>query len=377
MLTVGLGWDKDHYSLKASTGELALQPLPRRTGWHELTIDFTADRLLVDIDRELLASGAGSLGKLEQIRVVSRSNADPRSIPDADSAESCGYLNDLKLYARRQVHPQSTDQETQDALFLGDSVEVNGQIERFDARGVLLRTGGQSRLFERASVRGMALARRPSPPAPAICGQWASVETVPLGLPAEPDQRVPHGDRLQGVITDLSETTLQFEHPVLGRIPIPLRLIDCIRPLARGCRVLLEPNYVHLGDGVYADATIVAASAPVESWAFELNEVPAGEGWLSLDLFPLERPNASSRSDPAEQGAVCQVSINGRKLGDLCYEPGSERIPIRLPVPIDALRPGSNRLELRAAAQSQQPPRWVDLGVEGIVLELRERPASE
>ena len=163
-LTVGLGWDKDHYSLKASTGELALQPIPRRTGWHELTIDFTADRLLVDIDRELLASGAGSLGKLEQIRVVSRSNADPRSIPDADSAESCGYLNDLKLYARRQVHPQSTDQETQDALFLGDSVEVNGQIERFDARGVLLRTGGQSRLFERASVRGMALARRPSPP---------------------------------------------------------------------------------------------------------------------------------------------------------------------------------------------------------------------
>lgn len=356
-----VGWGEEFPGAVSRGGaSLVVQPLVLRDGWHRLSIRFGADRVLLSIDGDLLASGGGPGGPLTEVRVRTESSAR------ATGPEGLSFqVDDLEVVRSFESTASAEYDPSQDEVRLIGGDQIWGRLASADAEGLRLEIDGRVVPFAWSEVAGVELRSGVAPSRP-VEGPLGRVEWAELRGPDQPD-------RLEGAIVELTDERLVLDAPYVGRLSIETSRLARIVPLGRGRLVVLDPGPHHLGDQPIPELDPVLPESDRLDLDFELDEAPAVAPRLWIDVVDVEGDVEGSRfAEAIRKGElVTRVVLNGEPLGTL-----NERVrttnkaPERLEIDVPAglLVAGPNRLSLIQTGRADEPTYRDDLGILAIAV---------
>ncbi len=258
--------------------------------------------------------------------------------------------------------------------------EIFGSIVQVDATQV--RMQGKFGVVDVpwSELRGL-LRREAEPTFPPVSGAAARIQIrAASAIPQAPSEF------LTVALESATADGVTWTHPLLGRQTWPWKRIQKIEPMFVGQYQLLFPGIRHLGDELRPQFRRSHPSGDPLSVDFSLDELPTATVYVSLSVAQLEpsgpqTPLGRPFLDELRAGHLgTYLSINGHSLGSL-----NERINfrtdvdkpdrLRIPIPIEALQVGKNRIEIRQRPSMRDATDFDDCEVSHIALEI-ELPAA-
>ena len=348
----------------------AVEPIERRAGWHRLVLTLQQDRVLVTVDDAVLAVFHQPLGELIQLtlgvpRELGAARPQEGQAPEEDEPL---WVDDLEVRARRASQLGRQPAPDQDEVMLYGGSEFYGELVSIDAGQLTLKTDYGTLHFPWQQVYRLYLRPRSCAPIK-LFGQRARILFRPnAGL------AVARRDNLEGILLGPTEGGLVLQHPTLGRLEIPLALVELIAPGRYGHWLLVDHGFHHLGDAVEPDMQRPYAEGSTVSWTFELQQVPA-RVWLVLDVIDMEpMVQGASYYQELKAGHLrTVVELNGKEIDfvNRYLSLGRRRRlqRVRIPLPQDLLRQGKNVLRLTQRPQRDKPDSYDDCGISWVSLE--------
>jgi hypothetical protein len=367
-----LGWAEETLAVESPAGpSLAVQPLPRKPGWHRLVARFGPGRTDLAVDGDELAHGNAPGGALVEIRLASQTTG--KSEPPETLA---AHLDDLRLWRFAEPAGRLEVDPSQDEVRLVGGDQLFGRIESADSDRVAVVVDGRKAQVGWGEVAGLYFRRAPAPS--------ALVEglLVRLEWRSEPGADARDADRVEGTLMAVSDAAFTLATPYAGTLSIPRDRLRRLQVLGATRRLVLDPFPHHLGHRYEADLSPPQPEGGALELAFELKEVPPGEASLALDVVQVVGESGNPDfSEEVKNGFLrTNVRLNGRPFDYLnrhvmTKNESPERI--RLPIPAGLLRVGPNRLRFEQTGTKADPKRLDNLGVLGIALEFASGPAGE
>jgi hypothetical protein len=356
--------DPAEYRSSVSAGATqASQRLSRSAGWRRLTLWFDAERLLLLIDGEILASVSPPRAPLVALRL--------ENLLASGTAIEC--VDDFLISSRRAATPAPLNSQPLDLARLASDDELFGRLRECGARDVLLEGRFGRRRFSWSDLNAIEFgAAEPAACAP-VEGVIASIDLAPaLGdVTAE-------ADHLVAAIRAADESTLSVDHPVLGPLTIPWREIARIKPRFHGQLILIDPGPFHLGDEIRDDFIVPVPAGPRREWKVTL-AAPPRKAWLSLLVADLEpavgAQDAPLRDQLADGFLRTGVTINARRLDDLNKSINLRALPenpqrLRIALPAGLLKGGENTIRLQQRPRRDDPTQFDDCELSRVALEI-------
>lgn len=362
------GWSEETLAVESPGGpRLAVQPLVRREGWHQLVVRFGPEELALAVDGNELAHGPGANGSLVEIRLASSPEAD------TTAEQLAVHLDDLSL-VRFTTTPASHEVEPSlDELQLTSGDQLFGVIDSADAQAVRFGLDAMRSSWPWSEVVGLRL-RRTGPLPALVTGQLALVEWRAAGLARGQAANAESLDRVEGTLQRADAERIEVEVPRVGRLTIPSHRLTRLEPRGRVERLVIDGSGYHLGDRFVAALDAPAPDPNPLALEFELARPPEGPVELVLDVIDVLSTRGSGPfTDLVQQGQLrTRVRLNDRELPDLnTVVQGRNDRPerVRLPIPGGTLLPGRNRLRFEQTGTASDPARRDNLGILGIAIE--------
>lgn len=369
---------EDLRRIESSSGiKLGEQLVPRRAGWHKLTILLQSPGLRIYIDGAAVASAARFDGALVEVQLTRKSPGSGTAVvQSAPGEEAAVWVDDFaitRFTAKRGGSSIATP--GQDVVVTHSGSELYGDIANIDSTAVELRGAFGSVEMSWADVERCAFQVRPTS-SPWIAGLISRIE---LQTPVD----VPHGPTqfLIAAIRSATSDHLEVEHPFLGSRLIPVARIARIEPLFAGSSLLLDPETVHVGDEIRAGFRVPEPAGSQIKRSFQLDQVPVGRVFFSAELAGLEpsgsaTPPASPFLADLRDGFLkTTLWINQRRIADLNDSITTRRTSgdpelIRIPIPVGVLEEGENSYRLDQRSSRRDPHNFDDFEIGRVALEV-------
>ena len=363
------------------------QRIPRRPGWHRLSLKVQPGRFHLAINEEGLARGNLPDSGLQTIRLAARpALKEPIQSSDRNRQASL-WIDDFKLYrplASSALHSVPADPNVarqdvvqQDIIVRPDGDELCGTITELTPRRVTLRA-----VFGDVSLPWTAVADVHLRPAAgsgspvSVTGWWARIELA--GTEAQPME---DADWIWAALQSSTEEQLVLEHPALGRLTLPRERIRRIEPLFCGTRLGLEPGVRHLGDEIREGFRQPLPDGIEWQSIATLDQVPAGDAYFAVDAAELE---PASSTTPRDRPLLSQLRaghlrtelwVNGKLVEDLnrhvgSVVPSSRPVRLRIAIPDKLLKIGDNEIRLLQKPGSDLPSNYDDCELGNVALEF-------
>lgn len=207
LLRIAVAGGSENYEAESADAGGQVGTVLRSAGWHQLSLRWDHDYLLVGVDEQRVWSSdkEGPGGPLQKLRLLGVA----QGIGGAARGEM--FFDDLSLARAVDRLPHRIEDATQDEAWLLAGDQLLGQVLRADRRTIHLqmRTGVQK--LEWGDVRGLFL-RQQTVPAKKPEGEQVRL-WLHTGLGGEADQ-------LEGVVRSLDARRLVLGHPLLGDLEI-------------------------------------------------------------------------------------------------------------------------------------------------------------
>lgn len=298
---------------------------------HRLAVAFDADGLHLSVDGYVLWSRDRGPGTLREVRLIA----------SGDGPENVAVEQAVLWREALPTNVTASLQPLRDRLVTTEDAEMYGALSQFTSSGPTLTVKDKAVLPAWAAVRECTFADL------GFAERSTNGEHAELTLHAG-DQ--PAG-RLVGRVTAWGEKTVDLDHPRLGAVTIPAKLVTEVRPLFHGQRLVIDSKSRHLGSRNLAGFRTVKPDGVVVR-------------------FPVECDDASPTADvviDARAGrspGVLAVTLNGDAAGNLTVA-GDDFTPYRVSLPAGVKR-GRNELEIRWDAS----PKAGDAEIRGVRLEV-------
>jgi hypothetical protein len=363
-----LGWAEETLGVESPSGPaLAVQRLPRKQGWHRLSVRFGPDQTEIAVDGNELAHGKGPEGPLIEIRVATYSTGKTSPPP-----RLAGYVDDLRLAALAEPVGGLEVDPTQDEVRLVQGDQVFGTVRSADADRVILRVLGKDVALPWSEVAGLYF-RRAAVPARPIGGLLVRLEwrSAPGNDPGDIDQ-------VEGALTSVSDKSVSLVTPYAGVLTIPRDRLRRLRVVGRGRRLVLDPTAHHLGNEITAKEPMLDPPQPeggVLERSITLESVPEGPAAVVLDVVQVvgESSTADFADEVRRGGLRTILKVNGKTVDYLNRHITSRNETperIRLAIPAGVLKAGVNRLRIEQQGRANDPKELDDLGVLCVALEF-------
>jgi hypothetical protein len=304
----------ENYAAEAPTPRDAGGDIARRAGWHRLTVEFAAGRLLVTIDDGVLwySRETGPGGPLREVRLA--------CVAGKGAVRGAVAFDEFTLTRAVDVLRRPADTSAQDEAWLASGDQVFGRLTRLDRRGLELEGRAGKRAYSWAEARGAFPQRAAATPVTTEGGH------VRVWLrPAAGNEQ----DELEGVLRTLDERRLSLRHPALGDLAIDRDRLLRLRPLFHGQRVELDNGSRPLGE-----------------------KSPAVEYTLRLAA----RPEVARLALTLRLGdGHAEVVVNGRVVEDLDRHAGPRAraaVRVSVPLPRESLKVGDNVVAVRVRQEA-------------------------
>ena len=339
---------------------IAIQPMPRAAGWHQLDVRFEADAIAIDCDGALLGSGRMQGQSLAQVALISRTKNEASAI----------WFDDFEI--KQVVAPSALLERdaTQDELRLDHSDQVFGAVLSGDARALQVSTSvdASGRSIPWSAV-GVLIFRDQAGPAQPLAGEWVRLHWHPVGT----QRPASFEDMLEGVFQELSDSEIVLDVPYFGLIRAPRAGLARLVILGKARRFLIDGIPHHLGDRLVADLDPPQPSSNLVL-DFKLGENPPLPAELVLDIVQLVGVTGTpGLSELVAQGQLrTKVRLNDHPLDDLNLQiDNANETPtrIRLAIPTHVLRPGANRLIFDQTGIPDEPEKRDNMGLLGVAIE--------
>jgi hypothetical protein len=373
-LRVLLGWNAETFGLEAPDGpSLPVQQLARESGWRRLRIGFNRLRCLILIDDAVLTAGEGPRGPLQALRLVRRpapgrpDTADDKTTLDRPPAV---YVDDVTIHRTIDSRLHARGQSDRDEVLFDSGDQLFGDVEAIDDRELSVSGPFGTVRIPWTEVRGVLFRRQPIQAAP-LEGVF-----VRLRFQSRLESKSDDWDTIEAVLESVTPEELGLRHPLLGTLRVPRDLAREMEMGFTGWRLEIDPSFHHLGDAVRNyDASLPAPEGNTLHATFRLDEVPVEPAWLSLQVVDLEGtgPGASYREEIEGGHLRTDVFLNDQPIDYLNrYVDRHSRVavPIRVAIPTEALRRGTNTLELRQRPTSYDPVDYDNFQLFGLALEV-------
>jgi len=359
-----LGGSGDVYTIDG--GLFSVQRLRRSAGWHCLSLSIAKGRLRFAIDGALLADGQPDVPAAGAITLFHHDTMKAASDVRFDDLLIVEQTSDRALALR--LPPLRQDLVVQRS---GD--ELFGRLTEVSPLRVRLQGPLDALVLPWQGVRSVAWGDQAAGITMPVQGQFARIElTSVAGLGDE------SADILTGAISRLTSTELEFQHPWLGTLRLPLTQVGKIIPDGQGRRWLLDARAHHLGDEVRADFVRQIPEGSNLSVPLTLDKVPVGETFVLVNAVDLEPagPQAvpSPILDQLHQGQLTtELRINDDKVTDLNHfvslKESGQPVRLRIPVPAKFWKPGSNMLKFVQRPKGDEPGSFDDCELSEVWLE--------
>ena len=368
-LRVLFGWSESLLGVESPGGaSLRIQRLPRKEGWHRLSIRFNAERTEISVDGNELAFGKDAKGPLTEIRIASH------EAPKAPAVEKlAGHVDDLRLIRYDEPANGLEVDATQDEIRLTQGDQVFGKdLTATPDRADFLLDGRPTSLpwseisglhFKRSPAQGMEME-----------GLLARVEWQAAAGDADRDRNI-----LEGAIQEISDTTLTLQTPYAGTLKIArdrLRRILLIGT-KRTHRIEIDPKGHHLGNEVSIADPVIDPPQPeggVLERSFTLSKIPESRVYLVVDTVQVvgEAPGLPFTTLVKKGELRTNLKINGTPfdyLNRLVTTRNETPERFRYVIPKDQLRVGKNVIRFEQVGNANDPNYLDDLGLLGIAIE--------
>ncbi|MEW4566575.1 hypothetical protein AB1L88_01780 [Tautonia sp. JC769] len=367
---VVLGWRDEFPSVESRGGpEIVVQPLILEPGWHRLVVRFGPGRTLLTIDGNELGRGGGPRGSLLAVRFQAEASRDA-----GDAGEVVARVDDLHVI--RSFEPTNSPEidPTQDELRLVSGDQIWGSVESADERGVRIRILGTVREASWSQVAGIFF-RRVAVASEPLAGTWVRVEWA-VG---DPESR---SDRLEGMIEGVDRDGYRIAVPYVGTVTIPRDRLRELEFLGRTRRQVIDPHARHLGDQIMPELDPPLPDADEYEVTFPIEAIPEGPISLVIDAVHVEGEFEGGRfAEELRAGFQRTIlRINGEEFDALnrhVRDPNRTPRRLRIPIPLDRLQLGENRLRFEQLGREQDEDYRDDLGVLQIALEWGEPEQAE
>ncbi|MBX6313670.1 MAG: hypothetical protein IRY99_12240 [Isosphaeraceae bacterium] len=367
-----LGWSEETLAVESPGGPaLGIQPLARKPGWHRLVVRFDPKRTDLIVDGNELAHGQGPGGPLVEIRLASQTSGQSPA-PEGLAA----YLDDLRLSRRVEPVGRMEVDPAQDEVRLVSGDQIFGQIQAADPEHIILKMAGRSVTLGWAEVSGLYFRRAPAVSAPVegllVRADWRSA-------PGAEDRAT---DSIEGALIAASDAAFLLATPYAGTLTIPRDRMSRLQVLGRALRIIIDPTAHHLGDRDVPDLDPPHAEGTTLEIPFVLDQVPAGEATLALDVVQVVGESGNPDfSDLVKDGQLrTVVRLNGQVLDAInryIHDKNETPERIRLPIPAGLLKPGRNHLRFEQTPTKETTERFDNLGLLGTALEFARGPDPE
>lgn len=390
-LKITLGWGEQQYRFQSTQGlQFTVQPLPRRSGWRQLTIVFDESRCLAAIDQYPLAVGPGLRIPFRELVVENRAVPDPATLPIATpprhitktlpDLRGVAAIDDLKVWQPAEQPHRPKPIPGQDSLWLTDGEELFGTVVRLNARGATLAAAFGTRSFPCTQIRELSFRQARVSERP-VAGWLARLELVPgLWGPVGPP------DQLNAAIQSVGVRELIVDHADLGLVRFSPEEIQRIIPEFLGTRWTIAPGLHHLGDEVREefDAPIPAGTTLRCDWTWAA--VPPGPLYVSLNASDLEpagpqtAPDSRFLREMAAGGLVTVLFVNDQSLGAINRQINLRSLPgrrqrVRIPASTAMFKSGRNSIRLEQHPARDDAGQFDDFEFSNLAIESEPRAA--
>ena len=354
--------DNSQWSVLTGDSRFAMTPLPRKNGWHWLSISIASDRTRICLDELVLAESRTAWFKNQSITSLEISAA-PNS----------------KLLI--------------DALGIYQYDTISGPVQRPLADNLIQLNGGHE-LLGNSNLKEIPtrLIRAILPKQIPNVGLWVQGPVVRLTFQSlgenlwKPDTDRDYlkqlgllnppakgFDCVEGSLVDMDEKRLTLALSQGGTISVDSNQCFTIEPLVASGLKLLEAHPHHLGDEL--DLKVIPPEPEGGNLRINFNlgvEESKYQSELVVDVLQVLGANIAPFVESIKRGElVTEVWLNGTNLGTLNSKiEGRNESPERLRFPIarNVMKTGPNQVEFRQKGQKNDPNYLDDLSVMGVRL---------
>lgn len=351
-------------------------PVVRESGWRQWTLLLTEDQTLLCIDGKVLAIGPVLSRPLASLSFL--------AMPGAASASNSGVaprVEDFLLTEPNALADAAIPYNSQPRTLLwrSNGDELFGNVTQFSSRAFTLATSKQSKQFPSADVAGVIWPVSPGVAKSEPTRGWQVWVELTDGLWS----RMRGPDRLCVALQNIEGDRLVADHPVLGRLRLPLREVRRIEPLFSGERRLLATGPVHLGDEAHADFSVPLPSGTRFESTVIFDRLPVGKCFCTFEVEDLEPSGPNTPENSPHLAALqaghlqTQLLINGRLVGDLNRhisqraKPGNP-LRLRIPLPDGLMQTGKNVFRLQQQPAQDDPRSFDDCQISQWALECEQ-----
>lgn len=360
---------------------LVTLPVTRHSGWRQWTLRLTEDRTMLSVDGAVLVVGPALTRGIAAIRWKLLPARGENTTPSTGPLPS---LDDF-LMLTPQTSPRDATQprntQRRELVWMNNGDELFGNVTDISDTGFRFKSGTRSKDISWTSAAALVM---PHPSrsrenavsqSPAIRGWQSWVE-----LSDGQWSHMQRPDRLWLALREVDGQELVAEHPLLGRLHLPLNEIVQIEPQYFGERRLIDPVPWHLGDETRDDFSVPVPVGPKLERVVTFDQLPAGRTFCSFQVEDLEpsgprTPETSPFLAAVRAGHLQTVLfINDRRIGDLnSYiseraRPGQSQ-RVRVPIPEGVLHTGKNTFLLKQSPAADDPGNFDDFQVSQWAIE--------
>ena len=352
-LAIQLGPEQSISASGISHGaESVSQNLKLSDGWHSFIALIDRERVRLIVDDALVASGVTPAVSIKSIRF---GPVDPGS----QNILWIDELQILKLCPTDDQDRSFSPTINRDMLTTETGDELYGRIIGLTGSSVTLETVGQ--LHSIPLNRVTALNWNQSSTAIKQASAINSGVVAAIEMQSFVDRPECQPEKWTVTITRVDAHHLIAQHSMVGELKLKWSDVRRVEPMFAGQTQLVDARRFHLGNSIRTDFHRHLPDGTEISGDFDLQTIPSGTPYFSLDVAELEA--AGSDAPPASPflaqlrtgNLVTEVFVNDQNIGHLNQQirfKARAEAPdrIRLKVPRELLKPGQNSFRLR-----QQP----------------------
>lgn len=324
------------------------QAVPESAGWHVLRWQQTAGRVFLSLDGALLsvASSPAATPSSCEIRVESH-----------DRRTRSAVLIDHVSIVARGLSPVDLPDRQPAAAVVGSTGDVWwGRLEVLDSESVAWQDAGTRWRLPWRELHGVVMGE----PSESVPGRQLTGTIVSLTLQPLSNRLDLPGDRLIVALGGNRDSLLAVNHPLLGRLMVPVAAIQRVEHRHTGVFRLLDARNIPLG------RKWASGPSPPPGGQFSLETIPANGIEFAVEVSGLEpagpsTPPGSPTLKSLRSGRlVTELFVNDLRIGSFNELISDWSLPgsfdrLRLRIPADRLRPGLNTW--RIAQQPGDGPR--------------------
>ena len=337
---------------------------------------------MLSVDGEVLVVGPALTRGIAAIRwkllpAAGRENTLPSTVP------APGLDDFLMLMPQSSPLDVALPRNTQrrDLVWMNNGDEFFGNATDLSETGFRFKSGTRSKDIPWTSAAALVMPH-PSRTSEIAVSQSPSIRGWQSWVELSDGQwsHTRRPDRLWLALQEVNGQELVAQHPLLGRLHLPLNEIVQIEPQYFGERRLIDPVPWHLGDETRDDFSVPVPVGSKLERVVTFDQLPAGRTFCSFQVEDLEpsgprTPEASPFLATVRAGHLQTVLfINDRRIGDLNSHiserarPG-QSLRVRVPIPEAVLRDGRNTFLLKQSPADDDSANFDDCQVSQWAIE--------